>query len=289
MKEYKNEIVIAFIGAILSLIQWFINAEFTFLILVFTLIIDIALISIKSDVQKYIDSIDECQRLIGKINDKRWKNEATELYNETKKELENMSLGNREISVSEVNHQEMALMRAAKNSIHCIYYADSILKLQMRLSTRITNPLGTIINGYRDMDHENIEKQRVIVLSNIDFSIEENRTLLRDVNNFNTKSCIDGGLGFTTRYVLLSKLMEHQISYVNNLLLVDNREATTVQDKTIYPEDYLINDTHIVRDLICRGTIEAVRVNELQRTYKKIWDAAVPIDRFLEGYENHTK
>ena len=127
------------------------------------------------------------------------------------------------------------------------------------------------------------------VLKGIDFSMEENRTLLRDVNDFNTKSCIDGGLGFTTRYVLLSKLMEHQISYVNNLLLVDNREATTVQDKTIYPEDYLINDTHIVRDLICRGTIEAVRVNELQRTYKKIWDAAVPIDRFLEGYENHTK
>lgn len=285
MKEYKNEIIIAFIGAVLSLIQWFINAEFTFLILAFTLIIDIALISIKSDTEKYINSVDECQRLIGKIDDRRWKNEATEIYNETKKQLENMTSGNREIPISEINNQEMELMKSAKNSIHCIYYADSTLKLQMRLSTRITNPLSTIINGYRDIKNKNVEKQRVIVLSNIDFTKEENRTLLRNVNDFNTKSCMEGGLGFEMRYVLLSKLMEHQIFYVDNLLLVDNREATTVQDKTLYPDDYIVNDTFIVRDLICRGTIESVRVNELRRTYLKIWDAALPLERFLEGYK----
>lgn len=286
MKRYKNEIIIAAIGSISSLIQWFINSEFTFLILVFTLVVDMAIISNKSDIEEYITSVDECQRLIGKITDRRWKKEATEMYNETKRQLESMASGNRDIPVFEVNNQEMELMRAAKNSIHCIYYADSVLKLRMRVSTQITNPLGTIINGYRDMSHENIEKQRVIVLSNIDFTLEVNRTLLRTVNDFNTRTCTDGGLGFETRYVLLSKLKEQQIPYINNLLLVDDREATTVLDKTVYPEDYLIKDTHIVRDLICRGTIDPIRVNELQKNYKKIWDTAMSLERFLEGYEN---
>lgn len=109
------------------------------------------------------------------------------------------------------------------------------------------------------------KKQRMIVLSNIVFTLEVNRTHLRTVNIFTTKMCTDCGLGFETRYVLLSKLKEQQSPYINNLLPVDNREVTTVLDKTVYPEDYLINDMCMVRDLFCRGTIDPVRVNELNK------------------------
>lgn len=245
-----------------------------------------ALISFKVDTEKYIDSIDECQRLLEKIPDKRWKDEAEEIYNATKRRLENMTSGNREISVSDVNNQEMALMRSAKSCIHCIYCADSELKLQLRVSTKVTNPLCTIMNGYRDMNHNDIEKQRIIVLSNIDFSLKRNQQLLRKVNDFNTKPCSEGGLGFETRYVLMSKLMEQQIFLVSNLLLVDNREATTVQDKTIYPADYWEKDTQIIRNLICFGIIDPVKISELKKIFEKSWDTAMGIENFLTQYES---
>ena len=70
------------------------------------------------------------------------------------------------------------------------------------------------------------------------------------------------------------------------LEFTDNREATTVQDKTIYPADYLEKDTQIIRNLICFGIIDPVKISELKKIFEKSWDTAMGIENFLTQYES---
>lgn len=282
MKEFKYEIYISIGGATLSVIQFFINPEFSFLILAFTIVLDIAIFGIKSDMRTHINSVDKCQRLIFDIHNKRWRDAAEKLLNETLEQIKSISDGTRMISLSNINNEELALMESAQKSIKCIYYAESLVKLKMRLPDSIYNPLYSVLTGYSDKKYKKLEKKRIIIIgNNIDITKEETKEFLKKINAFNRGKINENGLEFDIRFLLFSKLTELQIPLIGNLLLVDNIEATTVVDKTVYPDDYLEKNTQILRDLDCRATINQVEIKRLQDIFQRMWEIALDIEHFL--------
>lgn len=244
-----------------------------------------AIIRIRCDIIDHMNEIDEYHRMINEISSVAWRSDAKQKYDELKVVIKNMANGYKRIPPGKITKEEQRLLEGAENSVYSLNFIHSKIELEMRLPRKVrTNPLNGLLNAHRNPLCKVGNKKRVVILddSKIDLETDDVQAMIKELDEFNRKPYAENGMNFDVRFIVLSKLKEEQIAETGNLLMVDEKEATVVTDKTSYPADYLTCNGNISRDLECYGYIDRTELEKQKEIFHTIWAKALSADYFLK-------
>lgn len=277
MKKYKYEVLISIVGGILSIIELFLDIDFGFFIISITIILDLALLGIRSLVKDSLKESNELYKYVYEISNDYWRKKAVEEYNKLKTNLQEMASGNRRIEPNMVTAEELRLINKSEKSIYCTYFADNIIKLQIRLNSWAKhNPMYAINNSYKNIKSKHFDKKRIFILDKIDLKDKEVSNILKELHKYYSDA------GFDTKFILYTKMKEINIPYVGNMVLSDEIECTVCIDKTEYPKDYMENEYRLTRELSCNNIVNYQTINEYKEIFYRMWEMALDIDSILE-------
>lgn len=277
MKKYKYELAISIVGGILSIVEFFLDINFGFFILAVTIIMDLALLGIRSLVLEGLRESSELYKYIYDIQNDCWRKKAIEKYNRLSQELQEMTRGNRKIASNKVTSEELRLITQAKKNIYCTYLADNMVKLKTRLNTNAKyNPMYAINNSYKNIKSKKMDRKRVFILDKIDLGEEETKKVLKELYEYYSS------LKFDTKFLLLSKMKEIKIPYIGNMILSDDVECTICIDNTEYPDEYINKDYNLIRELDCNNIVNPSIIYEYKDVFLRMWELAVSIEEILE-------
>lgn len=277
MKRYKYEVLISLVGGILSIIELFLDIDFGFFIISITIILDLALLGIRSLVKDSLKESNELYKYVYEISNDYWRKKAVEKYNKLKSNLQEMASGNRRIEPNMITAEELRLINKSEKSIYCTYFADNIIKLQIRLNSWAKhNPMYAINTSYKNIKSKNFDKKRIFILDKIDLKDKEVSNILKEIHKYYSDA------GFDTKFILYTKMQEINIPYVGNMVLSDEIECTVCIDKTEYPKDYMENEYRLKRELSCNNIVNYQIINEYKEIFYRMWEMALDIDSILE-------
>lgn len=272
MKKYKYELIITIVGGLLTFIELFLDKNFSVFILSITIILDIAVLGVRFLILDGLKNSSDLYKFIYDIENDIWREEAFAEYNTFMQKMREMSNGKRKIDSTKITAEEIRLISQSQKSIYCTYYADSIVKLEMRLNTHSKyNPLNSINKSYDNIASKKINKKRIFILDKIDLNNPKVINILIELNNYYSD------LNFSTKFLLFSKMKEINIPYVGNMILSDNYECTTCIDKTIYPGDYMKKEYYLTREVTSNNYINPSIVSEYTDNFMRMWEIAVSI------------
>lgn len=276
MKKYKYELAISITGGILSAIEFFLDINFGIFILCVTIIMDLALLGIRFLIVENLNKNNELYKYIYDIKDAYWRDRALLKYESLRQELSEMSKGQRKVESNMITAEELRIINQSKKSIYCTYFADNMIKLEMRLNTNVKqNPMYAINTSYKNIKLKNIDKKRIFILSKVSLEDDEVKKVLNELYEYYSS------LKFQTKFLLFSKMQEVGIPYIGNMILVDNAECTICKDNTRYPDEYIKKDCNLIRELECNNIINSSIIHEYQNDFRRMWELAVGIEDIL--------
>lgn len=276
MKKYKYELAISIIGAILSVIELFLNINFGIFILSVTIIMDLALLGMRFLITENLNKNNELYKNIYDIKDTYWRDEALSKYESLRQELNEMAKGQRKVGSNMITAEELRIINQSKKSIYCTYFADNMIKLEMRLNTNAKqNPMYAINTSYKNIKSKKIDKKRIFILDRVSLEDDEVKKVLNELYEYYSS------LNFQTKFLLFSKMKEVGIPYIGNMILVDNTECTICKDNTRYPDEYIKKDCNLIRELECNNIVNSSIINEYKNVFRRMWELAVGIGEIL--------
>ena len=276
MKKYKYELAVTIVGGVVSVIELFLNLDFGFFILANTIILDLALLGMRFLVANELKESNELYKCVYNISSSYWREIALFKYNELKEYLQSMQNGVRKIDSKDITSEELRLIKQAKASIYCIYLADSIVKLKMRLSNNANfNPMYTVNFSYNSVKQKELDRRRVFILDKLDLNDSVVMALINDINAYYKN------MNFEIRFIFLSKLKEINLPYFGNTIISDSKECTVCIDHTEYPIDYMDKGYDIKRKLSCENIISPMVLHKHLENFLKIWEMSVDIDKLF--------
>lgn len=278
MNKYKYEIAVAIIGGVISIIELFLDIKFGFFIIAITILLDLSMIGMRAYIKDGLREYSEFHNSLYSIDNKYWKALAEKELAHTKELLDQMKQGTRILRANDIISEELRLIRQAKKYVYCTYYADSLIKLKIRLNGKSQyNPLQAINLVYKDLADKKIDKKRIFILDKIDIESLETKKILKEIEEYYSSDII----GFKIRYIFYSKLREMNIAYYGNIVLTDNLECTLCSDNTQYPNEYFERDQNIVRDVKASNVINTRLIEEYKSNFQVIWEMSLPYSEFI--------
>ena len=276
MKRYKYEVAISITGGILSAIELFLNINFGVFILCITIILDLALLGVRFLITENLNKNNELYKYIYDIKNTYWRDRALSKYEFLRQELSDMAKGQRKVEANMITIEELRIISHSKKSIYCTYFADNMIKLEMRLNTNAKhNPMYAINASYKNIKLKNIDRKRIFILNKISLEDDVVKKVLNELYQYYSS------LKFQTKFLLFSKMQEVGISYIGNMILVDNIECTICKDNTRYPDEYIKKDCNLIRELECNNIINLSIIHEYQNDFNRMWELAVDIEDIL--------
>lgn len=277
MKKYKYELAISIIGGVLSVIELFLDINFGLFILSITIVMDLALLSIRLLISENLSENNELYKYIYSMRNIYWRDMALSKYESFKRELVEMADGQRKVEANMITSEELRIINQAKRTIYCTYFADNMIKLKIRLNVNVKqNPMYAINTSYKDIKSKKLDRKRIFVLDKIEVENEEVKRVLRELHQYYTS------LKFQTKFLLLSKMKEIGIPYIGNIILVDGTECTVCIDKTVYPDEYTKKNYNLRRELECNNIVNLPIISEYTNTFTRMWELAVNIEDILK-------
>lgn len=278
MNKYKYEISVALIGGIASIIEMFLDLKLSFLIIAITILLDLSVLGIRTYISECLREYSEIHNLVHSLSNRHWRTLAEKQLMRTIEILKQMEQGKRELGSDEITLEELRLINQAKKYIYCIYYADSLAKLKIRLNGQSKyNPMLAVNVAYKNIAEKNICKKRIFILDKLDINNPEIRAILKELDEYYSSTSI----GFTVKYIFYSKLREMNIAYLGNMVLVDDVESTLCIDNTQYPKDYFDKDQNIARDIKASNVINSKLLEDYKYNFEKIWNISLPLSELF--------
>lgn len=278
MNKYKYEIAVALTGGIISIIELFLDIKLGLFIIAITILLDLSMIGIRTYTKDCLKEYSEFHNLLYSIDNKYWHTLAESELARTRDGLNQLKQGARKLKANEITAEELRLIRHASKYVYCTYYADSLIKLKIRLNDNLKyNPMQTINLAYKDLVDKKICKKRIFILDKINVENLETKKVLNKIEEYYSSDAI----GFKVRYIFYSKLREMNIAYYGNIVLVDDLECTLCTDKTQYPNDYFERDQNIVRDVNASNIINTKQIEDYKSNFENIWEMSLPYSEFM--------
>lgn len=278
MSKYRFDIIVILVGGSVSIIELLLDAKLGFFIISITILLELSMLGMRSYTKECLMEYSEIHNLIYRINNKHWHALAKKELLTTKEVLKQMEQGKRELKANEITTEELRLIKSAKKYIYCTYFADSLIKLKIRLnSVSKYNPMMAINASYSEIGSKKMYRKRVFVLDKINVTDPEIKKVLEELNQYYSSDNVN----FDVRYIYYSKLREMNIQYHGNLILVDDVECTLCLDHTDYPEDYFEKDQNIVRVINASNIINDKLLEDYKIYFEKVWEMSLPISELL--------
>ena len=278
LKEYILEIIILFLGLVVSVIELVLvtDKNLGILIIVISLFVAMSTFSIRREIQMRGEPI---LSLLTKIP-AEWREEAQSEIEELHKKLRRWTDGTREVQKSEIINYEIGMLLKATKHVRALYIGVP-LEVLFLWSPNRTGSFRRYAESYRKLS-EKIKKRRIFLCrkSNLlrDDTISSDE--VKEIFQEQITPVSDGGIGAEVRLLWWEIVQRDNLDIPGSFLIVDEKEVFRVRgnERLPYLEAKAIANPKVVRNYM--------------KLYERLWNIADPVEKWLKiekkkGYEKY--
>lgn len=273
LERYAVEVAIALLGAMAAALEAVLvnRTDIALLVVLYSLLLALAVAAVRHDVAESLRDASSERQVLSAIPDARWREEAVAELDRLRLSFAGWADGTRRVPEQSSLNFQIRSLRSSTASVRAIHVAVNDSALTMWDDRH--RGYDRLVDAYRGLP-DSVDKRRILVLDatddNLSTKVGSARVLSAApairVCQLQTAPQDEGGLGFELRLLWLKP---HGEEIPPNLLLVDDREACTIENRG---ED---------RYTDLEVTVNPTQVRYQIRRFEDLWTAATPVEHCL--------
>lgn len=268
LKEYIPEIIIVFLGLVVSVIELILvkDRNLGILIIVISLLVAISNFSIRREIQMKGEPISS---LLTKIP-AEWREEAQSQIEQLHRKLRRWIDGTRKIQKSEIIDYEIQMLFKAKKHVVALYNGVPLDALFFWSPTR-AGSFRRYAEIYRKLP-EKIKKRRIFLCKKSDL-LRDDAIVSDEVKEIFQEQITpssNGGLGGEVRLLWWEIVQRDNFDIPGSFLVVDEKEVFRVRGSEALP--------YLEAEAIANPAV----VKNYMNLYERLWNIADPVEEWLK-------